>query len=100
MSDEPVLLTAHHDGVRTLTLNRPHKKNAINAQLWLALADAFRAVGSDRGVRALVVAGAAGDFGPAQTFRHPATHIPPTRCAISPTSRCCFTSCRCRRSRR
>jgi enoyl-CoA hydratase/carnithine racemase len=62
MSDEPVLLTADHDGVRTLTLNRPHKKNAINAQLWLALADAFRAAGSDRGVRALVVAGAAGDF--------------------------------------
>jgi enoyl-CoA hydratase/carnithine racemase len=62
MSDEPVLLAADHDGVRTLTLNRPHKKHAINAQLWLALADAFRAAGYDRGVRALIVAGAAGDF--------------------------------------
>jgi enoyl-CoA hydratase/carnithine racemase len=59
---EPVLLSADHGGVRTLTLNRPDKKNAINAQLWVALADALRAAGSDRAVRALVITGAGGAF--------------------------------------
>ena len=33
MSDEPVLLSADADGVRTLTLNRPWRKNAIDAEL-------------------------------------------------------------------
>ncbi len=62
MTDEPVLLTSDRDGVRTLTLNRPEKKNAINRELWVALADALRAAGTDRGVRALVITGAAGAF--------------------------------------
>ena len=30
MSEEPVLLCGDRDGVRTLTLNRPRRKNAIN----------------------------------------------------------------------
>ncbi len=48
MSDEPVLLCSDHNGVRTLTLNRPHRKNAINRDLWIALADALAAAGNDR----------------------------------------------------
>jgi enoyl-CoA hydratase/carnithine racemase len=43
MSEEQVLLSADLDGVRTLTLNRPDRKNAINPQLWIELADALRA---------------------------------------------------------
>lgn len=62
MSAEPVLLSADHDGVRTLTLNRPHRKNAIDAALWTALADALRAVAADRSVRALVITGAGDAF--------------------------------------
>ena len=57
MTDEAVLLSADRDGVRTLTLNRPHKKNAINRDLWLALADALRQAGTEPGVRALVITG-------------------------------------------
>ncbi|HZC89913.1 MAG TPA: enoyl-CoA hydratase-related protein [Mycobacterium sp.] len=57
MSDEPVLLCSDRDGVRTLTLNRPRRKNAINRDLWIALAEALNAAGDDRGVRAVVITG-------------------------------------------
>ncbi|WP_410872822.1 enoyl-CoA hydratase/isomerase family protein [Nocardia sp. A7] len=59
---DPVLLIADHDGVRTLTLNRPHRRNAINAELFAAMADALRVVATDRSVRALVLAGAGSAF--------------------------------------
>jgi 2-(1,2-epoxy-1,2-dihydrophenyl)acetyl-CoA isomerase len=58
----PVLLTSDADGVRTLTLNRPHRKNAIDAELWDALRTALSAAGGDRTVRALVLTGADGAF--------------------------------------
>jgi enoyl-CoA hydratase/carnithine racemase len=57
-----VLLSDDSDGVRTLTLNRPHRKNAINPQLWIALRDALNEAGRDRGVRALVITGSGGSF--------------------------------------
>ena len=62
MSDESVLLSADRDGVRTLTLNRPDRKNAIDARLWVELADALRAAARDRDLRALVITGAGGAF--------------------------------------
>jgi enoyl-CoA hydratase/carnithine racemase len=62
MSEERLLLSADHNGVRTLTLNRPKRKNAINRELWIALADALNAAGKDRGVRAVVITGAGGAF--------------------------------------
>ena len=40
MTGPTVLLRDDSDGVRTLTLNRPDRKNAINAQLWEESADA------------------------------------------------------------
>lgn len=58
----PSLLIGDADGVRTLTLNRPHRKNAIDAPLWAALRDALTAAGDDPGVRALVLTGAGGAF--------------------------------------
>jgi enoyl-CoA hydratase/carnithine racemase len=62
MSEESVLLCSDRNGVRTLTLNRPHRKNAINRDLWIALAEALTAAGKDRGVRAVVITGAGGAF--------------------------------------
>jgi enoyl-CoA hydratase/carnithine racemase len=62
VSDEPVLLSADVDGVRTLTLNRPRRKNAIDDELLAALEEAFAAAGSDRSIRALVLTGAGGAF--------------------------------------
>ena len=62
MTDEQVLLTSDRDGVRTLTLNRPDRKNAIDARLWEELADALRAAARDTELRALVITGAGGAF--------------------------------------
>ncbi|MBV9351063.1 MAG: hypothetical protein JOZ23_05945 [Mycobacterium sp.] len=55
MTEEPVLLCSDRNGVRTLTLNRPHRRNAINQDLWIALRDALVAAGKDRKVRAQAV---------------------------------------------
>jgi enoyl-CoA hydratase/carnithine racemase len=60
--EEPVLLCDDSQGVRTLTLNRPRRKNAISPELWVALRDALHAAGRDRGVRTLVITGAGGAF--------------------------------------
>jgi enoyl-CoA hydratase/carnithine racemase len=62
MSDEPVLLCSDRNGVRALTLNRPQRKNAINRELWIALADALTAAANDRSVRVVTIAGAGGAF--------------------------------------
>jgi enoyl-CoA hydratase/carnithine racemase len=61
VSEERVLISADLEGVRTLTLNRPDRKNAINAQLWTELADALRAAARDD-LRALVITGAGNAF--------------------------------------
>ena len=61
-SEGAVLLIDDRDGIRTLTLNRPQRKNAIDARLWHELADALRATARDDGVRALVITGAGGAF--------------------------------------
>jgi len=62
MTEEPVLLSEDSDGVRTLTLNRPRRKNAINPELWVALRDTLNEAGRDRGVRALVITGSGDSF--------------------------------------
>ncbi|MEU5842040.1 enoyl-CoA hydratase-related protein [Rhodococcus sp. NPDC047139] len=56
------LLVDDRDGIRTLTLNRPHRKNAIDGALWESLHAALVEAGDDPGLRALVVTGAAGAF--------------------------------------
>ena len=60
--DVPLLLIEDRDGVRTLTLNRPHRKNAIDVRLWRELADALRAVAREDAVRAVVITGVGGAF--------------------------------------
>jgi len=62
VTEEPVLLSDDADGVRTLTLNRPRRKNAIDEELWHALRDALTEAGNDRAVRAVVLTGAGDAF--------------------------------------
>jgi enoyl-CoA hydratase/carnithine racemase len=50
------------EGVTTITLARPEKKNAANGTMWDELLEAFRSVGRDSSVRVVVVTGAGGAF--------------------------------------
>ncbi len=50
------------DGVVTVTLNRPEKKNAINGGMWDELLSTLRDVAASADDRVLVLTGAAGEF--------------------------------------
>ncbi len=52
------LTTADRGAVRTITVNRPDKLNALNRETIGELTLAFRQAAQDDGVRAIVLAGA------------------------------------------
>ncbi|MGH9064199.1 MAG: enoyl-CoA hydratase/isomerase family protein [Acidimicrobiales bacterium] len=56
------ILVDRADGVVTVTLNRPEKKNAADAVMWAELLDVFEDVSRRAGDRVLVVTGAGGAF--------------------------------------
>lgn len=60
--DAPVLTRADRDGVATLTLNRPHARNALSVALMTALEEAFAKLAADKSVKVVVVAGAGPAF--------------------------------------
>ena len=66
---DPVSYRARHlrwelaDGIGTITLNRPERKNPLTFESYAELRDLFRALGSARrAVRAVVIAGEGGNF--------------------------------------
>ena len=59
---EPVLLVQREGPVATLVLNRPRKRNALNAELRLAIGRAFRELAADDAVRVAIVTGAGPAF--------------------------------------
>lgn len=50
------------DGVATVTLNRPERKNPLTFDSYAELRDTFRALGSAKAVKAVVITGAGGNF--------------------------------------
>jgi len=62
VTDESVLLTDLTDGVLTLTLNRPDRRNAITSHMWTLLGERLRDVEPGHDVRAVVLTGAGGTF--------------------------------------
>jgi enoyl-CoA hydratase/carnithine racemase len=52
-----MLRTETEDGVLTVTLARPERRNAIDGELASKLRDAFEAAADDHGVRALILTG-------------------------------------------
>ena len=61
-ADEPILLRHDAGGVATLTLNRPRQFNALSQALLAELQAALEAIGTDAGVRVVVIAGAGKAF--------------------------------------
>ena len=55
-------LLAVVDGVATATLNRPERKNPLTFESYRELIDFFRACAFDDEVKAIVIAGAGGNF--------------------------------------
>jgi enoyl-CoA hydratase/carnithine racemase len=62
MSEAPVLSDLDDDGVLTLTLNRPKRRNAFNPGQFLALGEALMRGNDDPKVAAVVLTGAGDDF--------------------------------------
>jgi methylglutaconyl-CoA hydratase len=58
---EHILYTAD-DGVATITLNRPEKRNALDEQMVRELHDALRKAGSDDSVRVIIFTGSGNAF--------------------------------------
>ncbi|WP_077034583.1 enoyl-CoA hydratase [Pelomonas sp. KK5] len=54
--------TAIVDGVATIEIARPEKKNALTQEMYLAMADAINAAGADGQVRAILITGQPGIF--------------------------------------
>ena len=50
------------DGIATLTLNRPERKNPLTFESYAELANIFRAAARDKSIRAIVITGAGGNF--------------------------------------
>ncbi len=59
---DPILLYSVADGIATLTLNRPEKRNALNGALVQALKDGLARAAADDDVRVVALAGAGKDF--------------------------------------
>ncbi len=62
MAALPVLLTTPTEGVRLLTLNQPHIRNAMTAELQKAWTESMNELAEDSKVRALVITGAGPTF--------------------------------------
>lgn len=56
------LIVERTDGIVTVTMNRPHRKNAANGVMWAELLEVFREIGTSSSDRVLVLTGAEGDF--------------------------------------
>lgn len=60
MNPKLLVEAADGDGVATITLNRPEKRNAIDFETWGLLRDAATRLGADPAVRVVVLTGAGG----------------------------------------
>jgi len=58
----PHILIDTQDGITTITLSRPDRRNALNLGMYRALADVFVAANNDTAVRVVVLTGAEGYF--------------------------------------
>lgn len=61
MNDEPVVLTTVENRIATITMNRPHRRNALNGELIEALDVAVQEVAENPEAKIVILTGAAGE---------------------------------------
>jgi enoyl-CoA hydratase/carnithine racemase len=74
------------DGVLTLVMNRPDKKNALTDGMYGALADAISAARTDRAARVIVIRGAGDVFTAGNDLAEFASAGPRDDCSTSVAS--------------
>src|SRR5437870_11284435 len=57
-----IVLYSAQSGIAGITLNRPHKRNALNDAMIAALKGALRRADRDETVRAIIISGRGSDF--------------------------------------
>lgn len=62
MSSEPEVLSETRERITTITLNRPHRRNAISGRMLGELTAALRKAGDDPEVRCVILTGAGAGF--------------------------------------
>jgi len=62
LPSNPLILESRHEGVATLSLNRPDKLNAINKDLAIALNESLARITTDKSVLVVVITGAGRAF--------------------------------------
>jgi len=61
-TNDAVILVTRHEGVATVTLNRPNHMNALSAELRAAFAATFDALASEREIEVIILTGAGRAF--------------------------------------
>ena len=92
-SAERILLREDMGGIVTLTLNRPAARNALSEELIDTLTAALKKIGSDRSVRAVILAAT----GPVYCAGHDLKEMTARRKdakRAAPISRCCSINAR------
>ena len=59
---QEIVVSAEANGVATVTLDRPGKRNAVSLAMWRRLAETFSGLGSRNDVRVVILTGAGGNF--------------------------------------
>jgi enoyl-CoA hydratase/carnithine racemase len=59
---DAILLARPEPRLAVVTLNRPHRRNALDGAAWQALGGVFRALRDDAALRAIILTGAGGAF--------------------------------------
>ena len=73
----PCVLSETHDGVRTLTMNRGERINALSREMLAALSAALDDAAADAGVRVIVIAGAGKGFCAGHDLKELRAHVDP-----------------------
>jgi len=61
-SGSSILVERRGEAIAVVTINRPHRRNALDMAAWRDLGNAFRSLNADPAVRAIVLTGAGGAF--------------------------------------